>query len=56
MLLVPSGRKLTARLGQLALLGKLTPHLEAVLPIPSVPEALTRTGRGQVKGKRVVTA
>jgi len=54
MLLVPSGRRLTERVAQLAVEGKLTPHLEAVLPLSSVPEALRRTGLGDVKGKLVI--
>jgi len=54
MLMVPSGRKLTERVARLAVQGKITPHLEAVLPLSSVPEALRRTGLGEVKGKLVI--
>ncbi len=54
MLLVPSGRDLTRRAASLALEGKLTPHIEAVLPLDAVPEALARTGRGEVRGKIVI--
>jgi hypothetical protein len=46
MLMVPSGRELTTRVAQLAVEGKIAPHLEAVLPLASVPEALRRTGLG----------
>ncbi|MHA6267803.1 NAD(P)-dependent alcohol dehydrogenase [Aliiroseovarius sp. CAU 1755] len=54
MLIVPSGRNLTERVAQMAVEGKLTPHLEATLPLSSVPEALRRTGLGDVKGKLVI--
>ena len=54
MLLVPSGRELTERVAQLAVNGQIQPHLEAVLPLSSVPDALSRTGKGQVKGKLVI--
>jgi len=54
MLMVPSGRDLTERVAQLAVEGKLTPHLEATLPLSSVPQALRRTGLGEVKGKLVI--
>jgi NADPH:quinone reductase-like Zn-dependent oxidoreductase len=54
MLLVPSGRDLTGRVARAALDGKISPHLEAVLPLSSVPEALRRTGSGDVKGKIVI--
>ncbi|WP_425050372.1 NAD(P)-dependent alcohol dehydrogenase [Psychromarinibacter sp. S121] len=54
MLLVPSGRDLTRRAATLALEGKLTPRIEAVLPLDAVPEALARTGRGEVRGKIVI--
>ncbi len=54
MLMVPSGRKLTERVAQMAVAGKIEPHLEAVLPLSSVPEALRRTGFGDVKGKLVI--
>jgi NADPH:quinone reductase-like Zn-dependent oxidoreductase len=54
MLLVPSGRKLTERVGQLAASGQIAPHIEAVLPLSAVPVALARTGKGQVKGKLVI--
>lgn len=54
MLMVPSGRKLTEKVAQFAVEGKIAPHLEAVLPLSSVPEALRRTGLGEVKGKLVI--
>jgi NADPH:quinone reductase-like Zn-dependent oxidoreductase len=54
MLLVPSGRALTERVARLALEGRITPHLESVLPLSSVGEALSRTGRGEVRGKIVI--
>jgi len=54
MLMVPSGRKLTERVAQMAVEGKIAPLLEAVLPLSSVPEALHRTGLGEVKGKLVI--
>lgn len=54
MLLVPSGRALTARVAEMVVDGKIHPHLEAVLPLSSVPEALRRTGLGEVKGKLVI--
>lgn len=54
MLMVPSGRDLTGRVARAALDGKISPHLEAVLPLSSVPEALRRTGSGDVKGKIVI--
>lgn len=54
MLMVPSGRKLTERVALMAVDGKIHPLLEAVLPLSSVPEALRRTGTGEVKGKLVI--
>ena len=54
MLMVPSGRELTERVARLALEGRITPHLESVVPLSSVAEALSRTGRGEVRGKIVV--
>ncbi len=54
MLIVPSGRALTERVARLALEGRITPHLESVLPLSSVSEAILRTGRGEVRGKIVV--
>lgn len=54
MLMVPSGRELTERVARMAVEGKIAPHLEAVLALPSVPEALRRTGLGEVKGKLVI--
>jgi NADPH:quinone reductase-like Zn-dependent oxidoreductase len=54
MLMVPSGRELTERVARLAVENQITPHLEAVLPLSSVPEALLRTGQGEVKGKIVI--
>lgn len=54
MLLVPSGRDLTTRVAQAAVEGRIAPHIEAVLPMADVPEALARTGQGKVKGKIVI--
>lgn len=54
MLMVPSGRDLTERVARAAVEGKISPHLEAVLPLSSVPEALRLTGSGEVKGKLVI--
>ena len=54
MLMVPSGSELTERVARAAVEGKISPHLEAVLPLSSVPEALRRTGLGEVKGKLVI--
>ena len=54
ILMVPSGRQLTERVAQLAVEGKITPHLEGVVPLSSVLDALRRTGVGDVKGKLVV--
>lgn len=54
MLLVPSGRDLTAQVAEFAMSGQITPHLEAVLPLSEVPEALRRTGLGEVLGKLVI--
>jgi NADPH:quinone reductase-like Zn-dependent oxidoreductase len=54
MLMVPSGRALTERVARLALQGQITPHLESVLPLSSVPEAISRTGLGEVRGKIVI--
>ena len=54
MLMVPSGRALTERVARLAMEGRITPHLASVLPLSSVSEALSRTGRGEVRGKIVV--
>jgi len=54
MLLVPSGKALTNRVAELAVEGRITPHLEDVLPLFSVQEALDRTGRGDVLGKLTI--
>lgn len=54
MLLVPSGHDLTARVAEMAVRDSLVPHVEQVLPLSAVPEALARTGRGEVKGKLVI--
>jgi NADPH:quinone reductase-like Zn-dependent oxidoreductase len=54
MLMVSSGRDLTERVVQMAIEEKLSPQIEAVLPLSSVPEALRRTGLGEVKGKLVI--
>ncbi len=55
ILMVSTGRALTARVAQMAAKGTLTPLLDAVLPLAAVPEGLCRTGRGAVRGKLVVT-
>lgn len=54
MLMVPAGRALTEQVLKLAVDGQISPHFEAGLPLSAVPEALTRTGRGEVKGKLVI--
>lgn len=54
MLMVPSGRELTRRVSQMVVDGQMHPHLEDVLPLESVPEALRRTGAGEVRGKVVI--
>ncbi len=54
ILTVPSGRALTEHVARLALEGQITPHLDSVLPLTSVPEALSRTGHGEVRGKIVI--
>lgn len=54
MLMVPAGRVLTEQVINLAVDGQILPHLEAVLPLSAVPEALALTGRGEVKGKLVI--
>ena len=54
MLLVPAGRELTLSVVSKAVDGKITPHLEAVLPLTAVPDALRRTGVGEIKGKLVI--
>lgn len=54
MLFVPAGRELTERVALLCADGKLAPQLEEVLPLASVPDALRRTGLGEVKGKLVI--
>jgi len=54
MLIVPTGRALTERVARLTVVGRITPHVEAVLPLSSVSEALRRTGLGEVKGKLVI--
>ncbi|SHG80810.1 NAD(P)-dependent alcohol dehydrogenase [Marivita hallyeonensis] len=54
ILMVPAGRELTARVARMVADGTLTPHLEAVLPLSSVPDALRRTGEGEVRGKLVI--
>ncbi|MCP5086233.1 MAG: NAD(P)-dependent alcohol dehydrogenase [Rhodobacteraceae bacterium] len=54
MLIVPSGRVLTERVARLAVDGRITPHLDSVLTLSSVPEALSRTGHGEVRGKVVI--
>ena len=54
MLMVPSGAELTERVAQLALEERIAPHIEAVLPLASLPDALERTGHGKVRGKIVI--
>lgn len=54
MLVVPAGRDLTERVIRMAIEGKMAPHLEAILPLSSVPEALRATGNGEVKGKLLI--
>ena len=54
ILMVPAGRALTARVARMAVEGKIVPHVEAVLPLSSVPDALRRTGTGEVNGKLVI--
>jgi NADPH:quinone reductase-like Zn-dependent oxidoreductase len=54
ILMVPTGRALTERVAQFAVEQKIRPHLEDVLPLASVPEALRRTGLGEVRGKLVI--
>ncbi|MCP5039099.1 MAG: NAD(P)-dependent alcohol dehydrogenase [Rhodobacteraceae bacterium] len=53
-LIVPSGRELTGRVARMAVEGNITPQLEAVLPLSGVPDALRRTGQGEVRGKLVI--
>lgn len=54
MLFVPAGKELTERVALMCAERKLNPKLEEVLPLSSVPDALRRTGRGEVKGKLVI--
>ena len=54
ILIVPSGRDLTSRVVQMAVEGRIAPVIEDVLPLAQVPEALRRTGRGEVRGKLVI--
>lgn len=54
MLMVPSGAELTERVAKMAVERRIAPHLEGVLPLSAVPQALARTGRGEVKGKLVI--
>lgn len=54
MLIVRTGRHLTERIAGMAVEENITPHLEAVLPLSAVPEALRRTGHGEVRGKSVI--
>ncbi|NBD30679.1 MAG: zinc-binding dehydrogenase [Alphaproteobacteria bacterium] len=54
MLIVPSGRALVEKVAQAALEGRIAPIIEDVLPLEKVPEAIARTGRGEVKGKIVI--
>lgn len=54
VLMVHSSRELTRRIADLAVAGRLAPHLEGVVPLAAVPEALARTGHGEVRGKLVI--
>lgn len=54
MLMVPAGRMLTEQVAKMAADGIINPHLESKIPLSSAPEALQRTGSGDVKGKLVV--
>jgi NADPH:quinone reductase-like Zn-dependent oxidoreductase len=54
MLMVRSGRAPTERVAALAVEGRIVPRLEAVLPLGRLPDALTRTGQGEVRGKIVI--
>jgi NADPH:quinone reductase-like Zn-dependent oxidoreductase len=54
MLMVPAGCALTAQVASMAVDGIVSPHLEAVIPLSSVPEAIQRTGSGEVQGKLVI--
>ncbi len=54
LLIVPSGRELTSQVARMAVDGQMAPHLEDVLPLSAVPEALRRTGAGEVRGKLVI--
>lgn len=54
LLLVPSGKTLTERVARMALEGQITPHVDAEVPLSSVPAALARTGYGEVRGKIVI--
>lgn len=54
LLMVPAGRALTRSVAQMAVEGRVTPHIEAVLPLSALPDALSRTGHGEVKGKLVI--
>ena len=55
ILTVPSGRALTERVARLAMAGRITPQLDSVLPLSSVSDAVALTGRGEVRGKIVVS-
>lgn len=54
LLIVPSGRALVEKVAQAALERRIAPIIEDVLPLEKVPEAIARTGRGEVKGKIVI--
>ena len=54
LLMVPAGADLTRRVAEMAASGCIAPHLEQVLPLAAVPEALARTGEGAVRGKIVI--
>lgn len=54
LLIIPSGRALTTQITNMAINGDITPQLETVMPLAQVPEALQKTGRGDVKGKIVI--
>ncbi len=47
-------RESTQRAAQMAIDGIMKPYVEDVLPLSAVPEALRRTGSGEVMGKLVI--
>lgn len=54
MLFVPSGQALTERVARMAIEGSIRPHIDSVLPLAKVADAIARTGRGEVRGKVVI--